>query len=120
MALTNEQLVMLNALGYYSEFSDDYIPIFDDQSKTYKYKTIENFVADAGQYTTCFDDTLGLKDEGLGMLEILEHVKHDEQQEAYCANVFCILTSPPAYGIVYMISLHCTTFLIECIFYSTN
>ena len=77
MALTNEQLVMLDALCYYSELSNYYFPVFDEEKQAYKYKTIENFVLDAGQYTTCFNGILELSDEELGMNAILDWINSD-------------------------------------------
>ena len=72
MTFTNEQLVMLDAMAYYSIFSD-YLALNGASEIKDVVKEILN------GHTTCFNDTLGLSDEDLGMSKILEHIQRDEQ-----------------------------------------
>ena len=73
MSLSNEQLILLDALTYYSAFSDiNSLPS-------------GNTVADVIDYietwgkTTCFNGIAGLSDDELGMGDIIEYIKNDSK-----------------------------------------
>ena len=59
MGLSNKQLLLLDALGYYSKFSDNV------------YSNVSDFVNNARNFNTCFNDDDGYTDEDLGMHKIL-------------------------------------------------
>ena len=70
--LSNGQLIMLDALAYYSSFSDALKGKAEGDLPAISQiiKTIEND-------TTCFDGILELSDEELGMNAILDWIKSD-------------------------------------------
>ena len=70
MSLSNNQLLLLDALVYYAELSDN---------KDNKYKTIGDFIDDSPQekYKTVFDEPLGYSDKELGMNKIINLVSKD-------------------------------------------
>ena len=70
MSLSNNQLLLLDALVYYAELSDN---------KDNKYKTIGDFINDLpqDQYQTVFDGSLGYSDKELGMNKIINLVSKD-------------------------------------------
>lgn len=66
MSLRNEQLLMLDALAYYSSFSNGY----RENEVWYMFKTVGEFVeaalANPDAYKTCFDGAMSY-----GMMQIL-------------------------------------------------
>ena len=67
MSLSNNQLLLLDALVYYAELSNN------------KYKTIDDFIDDSPQekYETVFNEPLGYSDKELGMNKIINLVSKD-------------------------------------------
>ena len=70
MSLSNNQLLLLDALVYYAELSDN---------KDNQYKTIGDFIDDLplDQYKTVFNGALGYSDKELGMDKIINLVSKD-------------------------------------------
>ena len=74
MSLTHEQLLMLDSLVYYEQFSDKYT--YDDASNSYK--TVGEFIKAVDKYKTCFNNIRGYTDEDLGMDKIISFIEEDD------------------------------------------
>jgi len=74
--MTNEQLLMLDSLVYFSKFSNNFTPKSDGT-----FYSVGDFVnaalANPNDYETCFNGALGYNDGDLGMYDILGLVKDD-------------------------------------------
>ena len=72
--MTNEQLLMLDSLVYFSKFSNNFTPKSDGT-----FYSVGDFVnaalANPNDYETCFNGALGYNDGDLGMYDILGLVK---------------------------------------------
>ena len=74
--LTNNELIMLDALAYYKQLSDKYIP--KEVNGKITYQKLENFINIAlndEDYNTCFNDLIS--DEKNGMVDILKLVNQN-------------------------------------------
>lgn len=73
MSLSNEQLILLDALAYYSAFSDI--------NAISEYDTIADVIGyiDENSTATCFNGIAGLSDYELGMDDIRRYIKNDPQ-----------------------------------------
>ena len=80
MALTNEQLIMLDTIAYFGEFSDNFCPELDETTGKYKYKTVGDFV---NQCIASFENGEGyssyldafVSDEKSGIIDVLRKVQ---------------------------------------------
>lgn len=71
MSLSNKQLILLDALAYYSTFSDiNALPSGNTVAD------VIDFIETNGK-TTCFDGIAGLSDSELGMNDIRKYIKND-------------------------------------------
>lgn len=81
MSLRNEDLILLDTLCYYASFSNR--SYTDSDEVEHNFFTVDDFVDCYNDVktsmTTCFNDTLGLSDEDLGIPKILEHIQRNEQ-----------------------------------------
>jgi hypothetical protein len=72
--MTNEQLLMLDSLVYFSKFSNNFTPKSDGT-----FYSVGDFVnaalANPNDYETCFNGALGYNDGDLGMYDILDDYK---------------------------------------------
>ena len=73
--LNYNELIMLDALAYYKELSDNFTVKINDDEKSFN--SIKDFVLTAvnDNYTTCFNDLIS--DEKNGMVDILYLVKQN-------------------------------------------
>lgn len=76
MCISNKKLILLAALAYYEEFSDQ--KVVDITKKTITIEDVIDYIVKE-KSTTCFDGVLGYSDTELGMDKIVSLIQSDKE-----------------------------------------